>query len=172
MSLGARLERAVLRRALQRWRDRGPEVDDAVREYLLGLGFANHWRPLVHGPPERLHVARAKGVLVDAILNTRSGHITLGEDVVLGHRCMLLTGRHLFEDGELRPRAVQVPEEGYDIHVGRGTWIASGAIVTGGVRIGEHALVAAGAVVTTDVPDHAIVAGVPARVIGSTLASG
>jgi UDP-2-acetamido-3-amino-2,3-dideoxy-glucuronate N-acetyltransferase len=50
--------------------------------------------------------------------------------------------------------------------VKRGASIGSGAVVLGGVTIGEHALVGAGAVVTHDVPDHAIVVGVPARVVG------
>jgi acetyltransferase-like isoleucine patch superfamily enzyme len=58
--------------------------------------------------------------------------------------------------------------EGKDITVGRGTWIASGAIVLGGVRIGENAIVAAGAIVTRDVPDFQIVGGVPAKSIGDT----
>jgi|GEM_PF-4391781 len=80
---------------------------------------------------------------------------------------MFLTGRHEFENGELKqPRSRQVPSSGYDIRVGKGCWIASGAIILGGVTIGNHCLVAAGAVVTHDVPDYAIVAGVPARMIG------
>jgi UDP-2-acetamido-3-amino-2,3-dideoxy-glucuronate N-acetyltransferase len=44
--------------------------------------------------------------------------------------------------------------------------IGSNATVLAGITVGEHALVGAGAVVTTDVPDYAIVAGVPARVVG------
>ena len=46
--------------------------------------------------------------------------------------------------------------------------IAAGAIVSGGVTIGDNVIVAAGAVVTKDVPDYSIVAGVPAKVIGDT----
>lgn len=80
---------------------------------------------------------------------------------------MFLTGRHEFENGALKqPRSRQVPTSGYDIRVGKGCWIASGAIILGGVTIGDHCLVAAGAVVTRNVPDYAIVAGVPAQIIG------
>jgi acetyltransferase-like isoleucine patch superfamily enzyme len=45
-------------------------------------------------------------------------------------------------------------------------WIGANACVTDGVRIGDHAVVAMGAVVTRDVPDWAIVGGVPAVVVG------
>jgi len=63
---------------------------------------------------------------------------------------------------------LEVPSSGYDIYIGRGTWIASGAIITGGVKIGDNAIIAAGTVVTRDIPDYAIVAGIPARIIGDT----
>lgn len=58
------------------------------------------------------------------------------------------------------------------IHIERGVWIGAYAVVLGGVRIGRQAVVAAGAVVTKDVPPDAIVAGVPARVVGRRPATG
>jgi acetyltransferase-like isoleucine patch superfamily enzyme len=142
-------------------------LDRAVAEYLARLGFANHYRSFVHGPPERLHDPKPRRPGV--IYNTRSGDIHIGKHAILGHGVMLLTGRHEYADGRLAHGADQVPDSGHDIHIGRGAWVASGAIVLGGVTVGDHAIVAAGAVVTRDVPDHAIVAGIPARVVGSTI---
>ena len=51
------------------------------------------------------------------------------------------------------------------IRIGKGVWIGANATVLAGVTIGDHAVVAAGAVVTKDVPARAIVGGVPARFI-------
>ena len=51
------------------------------------------------------------------------------------------------------------------IHIGRHVWIGANATVLPGVTIGEGAIVAAGAVVTKDVPKNTMVGGVPARVI-------
>lgn len=141
-----------------------------VERRLCAWGFVNYRRHFVHGPPERLHWEKADSDrTVNAIFNTRSGEIHIGEDCVIGHGCMFLTGRHLFEKGRLKlPRNEQVPESGYEIRVGKGTWVASAAIVTGGVEIGEHSLVCAGAVVTHSFPAHSVLAGVPARRIGDT----
>lgn len=117
--------------------------------------------PLVWGPPERVHVA-ATAVVNDALLNTESGSITVGEHAFFGHRVSVLTGTHdIARRGLERQRAV--PREGRDVHVGEGAWVGSGAILIGPCRIGAHAVVAAGAVVTADVAPETIVAGVPAR---------
>lgn len=116
--------------------------------------------PSVRGPRERLTVDDT-AVLNGALLNTVSGRITIGRHAFLGDEVALLTGTH---DHRLRglERQLGVPTEGRDIVVGDGVWIASRAVVLGPCVIGENAVVAAGAVVTGDVPAGAIVAGVPA----------
>ena len=121
--------------------------------------------PLVWGPPDRLHVAGSAQVN-DALLNTESGTITIGPHAFFGHRVSVITGTHdVAQRGERRQRAV--PRTGRDVHIDEGAWVGSGAIVLGPCRIGAHAVVAAGAVVTGDVAAETVVAGVPARFVRS-----
>jgi acetyltransferase-like isoleucine patch superfamily enzyme len=121
-----------------------------------------------------------KVALSNTLFNTSSGSINIGDYTIFGHNVMVLTGRHNFVDGHRAGLKdvingytwgggeKEVPSSGYDIHIGVGCWIASGAIIIGGVTIGDHVIIAANAVVTHSVPDFAIVAGVPAKVIGDT----
>lgn len=103
-------------------------------------------------------------VLNDALLNSVSGSITIAKHAFLGHGVSLLTGTHDYRQfGTARRDAV--PSGGRDIVIGEGAWVASNATVLGPCWIGEHAVVAAGSVVIADVPDYAVVAGVPARII-------
>ena len=57
-------------------------------------------------------------------------------------------------------------QTGGRIVIGDDVWIGASAVIVPNVTVGSHVVIAAGAVVTRDVPDYAIVAGVPARVIG------
>jgi len=66
-----------------------------------------------------------------------------------------------------RERQRAIPPDGRDIYVEEGAWIGTGAMVLGPCRIGAHAVVAGGAVVTADVAPGTLVAGVPARVLRS-----
>jgi acetyltransferase-like isoleucine patch superfamily enzyme len=149
-------------------------------------------RPIVHiflyyfyetsytvGTSGRLLIGK-KVAVANTLFNLSSGSITIGDYAIFGQNVMVLTGRHNYINGERAGLQdvingpawgggdLEVPSSGYDIHIGRGTWIASGAIITGGVTIGDNAIIAAGSVVTRDIPDYAIAAGIPARVIGDT----
>jgi len=88
--------------------------------------------------------------------------ITVGDDVVLSARCMLLdAGLDSHSSVGLEAgRHVDRP-----IHVDDGAWIGAGAIILPGVSVGKHSIVGAGSIVTGDVPPGTVVAGNPARVI-------
>jgi len=104
----------------------------------------------------------------NAIFNATSGRISVGAHAFFGHGVSLLAGTHdVSRRG--RDRMTAIPREGFDIFVSEGVWLASNVTIIGPCAVGRHAVVCAGAVVTSDVPDYAIVAGVPARVVGSVL---
>lgn len=115
----------------------------------------------VFGDPARLKLAPG-AVVRNALFNTVSGTVTVEENAFFGQGVSLLTGTH---DASLTgpARMEAVPQEGRDIVVRRGAWIAGNATVIGPCVIGENAVVAAGAVVTADVEAGTLVAGVPAR---------
>jgi maltose O-acetyltransferase len=85
-----------------------------------------------------------------------TGGLTIGESVSISPNVRLITGSHDIGD----PHFAEVYRP---ITIGHHAWIGVGATVLGGVTIGEGAIVMAGAVVTRDVPPHAVVGGVPAR---------
>lgn len=99
-----------------------------------------------------------------AYFNTTSGEIWVEENVFFGHHAKLLTGTHDVYAFDAERRAA-IPHTGRDIVVRHGAWISAGSIVLGPCTIGENAVVAAGAVVTKDVPPYTLVAGVPAAPI-------
>jgi maltose O-acetyltransferase len=86
--------------------------------------------------------------------------ITLGDRVLVGPGAMFLTGSHQLGSHRQRGGAL----EARPIQVGAGAWIGARATILPGVHIGDGAVVAAGAVVTADVPPDTLVAGVPAQV--------
>jgi acetyltransferase-like isoleucine patch superfamily enzyme len=93
------------------------------------------------------------------------GGVDIGRDVLLGPFVQIFSENHLFDDPG-RP-IIEQSEIRAAVTIGDDVWVGAGAIILAGVTIGEGAVVAAGAVVRFDVPPRAIVAGIPARVVGS-----
>jgi acetyltransferase-like isoleucine patch superfamily enzyme len=119
-------------------------------------------RHQVFGAADRLKL-HPTVIVNNALFNTVSGNITVEEGVFFGHSVSVFTGSHDADaTGEQRR---QWPTSGNDIIIRRGAWIASNATILGPCVIGEDAVVAACALVTTDVPPRSIVGGVPAKVI-------
>jgi acetyltransferase-like isoleucine patch superfamily enzyme len=99
--------------------------------------------------------------LQDVLLDCQA-KITIHSDVFFGHGVRLLTGSHDYTKfGAERQKSIIAKE----IIIHRGVWVASGATILGGVAIGSHSVIAAGSVVTRNVPEHEIWGGVPAKFI-------
>jgi len=90
------------------------------------------------------------------------GGLDIGDDVMMGPNVSLITSSHPIEPSQRRNGVIAKP-----IVIERNVWIAAGATIIGGVTVGENAVVAAGSVVTKDVPRNSLVAGNPAKVIRS-----
>ena len=84
------------------------------------------------------------------------GGIDIGDDVMIGPNVQLISSGHPLDPATRRSGITTAP-----IRIGRGVWIAAGATILQGVAVGDDAVVAAGAVVTKDVPPRTLVAGVP-----------
>ncbi len=87
------------------------------------------------------------------------GGIVIGDDCLIGHQVVFATLNHV---AEVANRADMIPAP---IRVGNSVWIGSHATILAGVTLGDGCIVAAGAVVTKDVPAKAVVGGVPARIL-------
>ena len=128
-----------------------------------------HFTYLCKGDISRLHVGEDVS-LVNTLFNTSSGDIFIGDKTIFGHNVMVLTGIHEFKYGKRKSIVTnekETPLKGYDIRIGKGCWIASGSIIIGKVNIGDNAIIAAGSVVTKDVPSGVMAGGVPAKIIKS-----
>ena len=117
-----------------------------------------------------VNVVRAKNVTIGNnvvimfnVLMMAAGGITIDDDVLVAANAQLISNNHDYANHHVltcKP-----------VHLKRNCWIGAGATILPGVTVGENAVVAAGAIVTHDVPDNTMVAGVPARVIKSLTAS-
>lgn len=126
---------------------------DTEAVVYFGTELRGSWNLVVHN-----------GCIVgdNCILDARQGGIELGENVNIGSNVSFYTDSHDYNDPYFRSS----PSKVGGIKVGNRAWIGPNAIVLHNVQIGEGAVVAAGAVVTKDVPPFAIVGGIPAKIIG------
>ena len=95
--------------------------------------------------------------------NTIIGPVEIGNNVNLAQGITVTALNHNFSDTNKR-----IDEQGVStnlVTIEDDVWVGANAVILPGVTIGEHCVVAAGAIVTKDVPPHSLVAGVPAKVI-------
>jgi len=112
------------------------------------------WQNIVFGDNVSIH----KGCYIDA-----TGGIIIGSDVSIAHGSSLLTFEHTWFDASLPIRSNPTLKRELRIH--DDVWIGCGCRLLAGVTIGTRSVVAAGAVVTKDVPSRTVIGGVPAKII-------
>ena len=125
------------------------------------------WSWVGHGSKIRCHEGvvsiGAKTVLGQECTISAYQHVSIGRECVIADRVMLIDFDHGMVEVD-RP----IREQGIykrDVRVGNNVWIGYGACILRGVTVGDNAVIGTSAVVTKDVPENAIVAGVPARII-------
>ena len=98
---------------------------------------------------------------INAVLASGQGGIFIGNNVLIGRNAAIVTGNHDFQRTD-----VPTTEQNYygkPININDNVWVGANATLLGGVSVGEHSVIAAGSVVTEDVPAYTVAGGVPAR---------
>lgn len=101
--------------------------------------------------------------LAKDVLITTSGGVFIGDRTLVGYRTQILSANH-----SIPPIGEPFPVSGDElspIYISKDVWIGANCIITAGVTIGEGSIIAAGSVVTKDVPPNSIFGGVPAKLI-------
>lgn len=119
------------------------------------------------GSGKGLVIGDRSGIGIDADIH---GPVTIGNDVMMGPRCTILTRNHRIDDVTV-PMNTQAFAEYQPVTIEDDVWIGANVTIMPGVRVGTGSVIAAGAVVVRDVEPFAIVGGVPARLIRSRLAA-
>jgi acetyltransferase-like isoleucine patch superfamily enzyme len=134
------------------------------RTAKLALG---RWSWIGQGTKIRVHEGRvsigAKSVLGQECTISAYQHIEIGRECIIADRAMLIDFDHGVVEVERPIRLQGIYKR--DVRVGHNAWIGYGVCILRGVCIGDNCIVGAAAVVTASLPDNAVAAGVPARVI-------
>lgn len=126
----------------------GSEIDESVAIFTpLYINYGKHTK-----------IGKNVFINFDCIFLDLGG-ITIENNVLIAPKVSLLSEGHSISPAD---RQSLVPGH---IHIKKGAWIGAGATILQGVTIGENSIVAAGAVVSKNVPDNVIVGGIPAKVI-------
>jgi acetyltransferase-like isoleucine patch superfamily enzyme len=159
------------RRAFVKWPLHG-EALAMLREGRLSIGEHTLLEPdvWITGSPTAEIVIGAGSFLNLGTMIAAQERVEIGDHVMIANGCFVTDADHRFDDP-----TVPVPWQGFTpkgpTRIGDNVWLGAGVVVTGGVSIGERAVIGANSVVTRDVPARTIAAGVPARVIRAITSS-
>jgi acetyltransferase-like isoleucine patch superfamily enzyme len=125
------------------------------------------WAWIGHGCKIRVHEGEveigAKTVMGQECTISAYQHVSIGRECILADRVMLIDFDHGVTEVERPIRLQGIYKR--DVRLGNNVWIGYGACVLRGVSVGENSIVGTNSVLTRDVPQNAVVGGVPARLI-------
>jgi len=125
------------------------------------------WAWVGHGTKIRVHEGEvsigAKTVIGQECTISAYQQVSIGRECIIADRVMLIDFDHGVTEVERPIRLQGIYKR--DVRVGHNVWIGYGACILRGVGVGENSIIGTSAVVTKDVPENAVVGGVPARVI-------
>lgn len=111
---------------------------------------------------ESLVIEDGVGIAANAFIAVR-GPVKIGKDTITGPNLKIHAENHVFADLNTPIRLQGASRKG--VEIGEDCWIGSDVTILDGVHIGKKCVIAAGAVVTKDIPEYSIAGGVPAKVI-------
>jgi acetyltransferase-like isoleucine patch superfamily enzyme len=134
------------------------------RQATLRIG---RWAWIGHGSKIRVHEGEveigAKTVMGQECTISAFQHVSIGRECILADRVMLIDFDHGVAEVDRPIRLQGIYKR--DVRVGHNVWIGYGACVLRGVNVGHNSVIGTNSVVTREVPENAVVGGVPARII-------
>jgi len=174
--LNHRYARLLARLAWLKLRFRGRLQTDGIAFVCPGVRFEigrdarvvlGRWSWLGHGTKVRAHEGEvligAKSVLGQECTISAYQHVAIGRECIVADRVMLIDFDHGVVEVERPIRLQGIYKR--DVNVGHNVWIGYGACILRGVTVGDNSVIGTNAVVTKDLPENAVAAGAPARVI-------
>lgn len=140
------------------------EVLEALRDGRLTIGEGTLLEPgcwLTLAPEGRIEIGAGCFLNRETMIAAQE-RVSIGDHVMLANHCFVGDANHRFDDPEL-PITWQGFTPRGPVSIGSNVWLGKGCVVTGGVEIGERAVIGANSVVTRSIPPRTIAHGAPAK---------
>jgi maltose O-acetyltransferase len=140
----------------------GCRIRNTVLPYKRGVNV-KIWDGIHIDSPSKLTIGDDVSINRNCLIHAGGG-VSIGSRTLIGPNVTIYSQNHVYKE-----KSIDIRLQGYELKpvaIGNDVWIACNAILLPGVTIGDGCVIAAGSVVTHNMPPYSIVAGVPAKVIG------